>query len=249
MFGYIYKTTNLINGKIYIGQHKSDVFDNSYYGSGKLIGRAITKYGKENFSCEIIEECFNKKQMSEAEKFWIDKFQSFPKTGIGYNLTPGGEFGDITFGMNEEQYEEYCNKFRGCNNGMYNSGKRGIHPKGMLGKKHSVETRLSISKSLAGEKNPIKKGFWSQEDREHPKGMFGKKHSKNTIWKNSSITKVTLTNGETDIFNSVSEASRELNIPRSVLEKSSSTKKPYKNPKNFKHYNIYNGIKCEKTPR
>ena len=43
MFGYIYKTTNLINGKIYIGQHKSEVFDNSYYGSGKLIGRAITK--------------------------------------------------------------------------------------------------------------------------------------------------------------------------------------------------------------
>lgn len=88
MFGYIYKTTNLINGKIYIGQHKSDVFDNSYYGSGKLISRVINKYGRENFSCEIIEKCFDKEQMSEAEKFWIDKFQSFPKTGIGYNLTP-----------------------------------------------------------------------------------------------------------------------------------------------------------------
>ena len=175
MFGYIYKTTNLINGKIYIGQHKSDVFDNSYYGSGKLIGRAINKYGRENFSCEIIEECFNKEQMSEAEKFWIDKYQSFPKTGIGYNLTPGGEFGDVTFGMTEEQYEGYCNKFRGCNNGMYKSGKRGIHPKGMLGKKHSEETKLLISKSTTGEKNPIQKGLWSQDDREHPKGMLGKK--------------------------------------------------------------------------
>ena len=63
--------------------------------------------------------------------------------------------------------------------------------------------------------------------------MLGKKHSKNTIWKHSKITKVTLANGETHIFNSVSEAVRELNIPRNILEKSYSTKKPYKNPKNF----------------
>ena len=45
MYGYIYKTTNLINGKIYIGQHKSEEYDSSYYGSGKLIRRAIEKYG------------------------------------------------------------------------------------------------------------------------------------------------------------------------------------------------------------
>lgn len=43
----IYKTTNLINGKIYIGQDSKD--RPNYYGSGKLIHRAIKKYGKENF--------------------------------------------------------------------------------------------------------------------------------------------------------------------------------------------------------
>jgi len=44
-FGYIYKTTNMINGKIYIGQHKSNNFDLNYIGSGINIKRAIKKFG------------------------------------------------------------------------------------------------------------------------------------------------------------------------------------------------------------
>ena len=51
----IYKTTNLINKKIYVGK---DEFNNpDYYGSGKLLHQAITKYGKENFIKDIIETC------------------------------------------------------------------------------------------------------------------------------------------------------------------------------------------------
>ena len=46
MFGYIYKTTNLINNKIYIGQHKSEKFEpNKYIGSGVVLLKAINKYG------------------------------------------------------------------------------------------------------------------------------------------------------------------------------------------------------------
>ena len=48
----IYKITNLINGKIYIGQDSNDRLD--YFGSGLLIKRAIKKYGKENFNKQII---------------------------------------------------------------------------------------------------------------------------------------------------------------------------------------------------
>ena len=67
MVGYIYKTTNLINGKIYIGQHRvnNDVIDKNYFGSGKLLLEAIKKYGKENFKCEIIEWCESEKSLSE----------------------------------------------------------------------------------------------------------------------------------------------------------------------------------------
>ena len=54
MYGYIYLTTNLINGRVYVGKHKSSKYDSSYYGSGKAIKNALKKYGVENFSNEIL---------------------------------------------------------------------------------------------------------------------------------------------------------------------------------------------------
>lgn len=64
----IYKITNILNGKIYIGK---DEFSNSeYFGSGKLIKRAIIKYGKKNFIKEILEDKIeNKKILEEKEIF------------------------------------------------------------------------------------------------------------------------------------------------------------------------------------
>ena len=43
MYGYIYLTTNLINGKKYIGQHRSKEFDKSYFGSGVVLLKALEK--------------------------------------------------------------------------------------------------------------------------------------------------------------------------------------------------------------
>lgn len=56
MFGYIYETTNLINGKKYIGKHISSIFDVNYLGSGTHLKNVINKYGKENFEVRLIEE-------------------------------------------------------------------------------------------------------------------------------------------------------------------------------------------------
>lgn len=70
MIGYIYKTTNLINGKLYIGKHKATVFEpDKYKGSGKLLLRAFTKYGKENFKCELLETCETVQELNEREQF------------------------------------------------------------------------------------------------------------------------------------------------------------------------------------
>lgn len=90
MYGYIYKTTNLINGKIYIGQHKANKFDTNYYGSGKYFCHALNKYGKENFKIELIEWCETQSQTNSRERFWIKKFNSRDKS-IGYNITEGGD--------------------------------------------------------------------------------------------------------------------------------------------------------------
>lgn len=93
----IYKIENLINGKIYIGQsvdiqyrfrnHKSESFNPKSNAYDTAIHRAIRKYGVDNFSFDVIEEC-DQDKLREREVYWINYYQSF---GNGYNLTSGGE--------------------------------------------------------------------------------------------------------------------------------------------------------------
>jgi group I intron endonuclease len=85
--GIIYKTTNLINGKIYIGQDSRN--DIKYLGSGTILKLAIESYGKENFIKETIEEC-DINLLNEREIYWISYFNSI-NISIGYNCTLGGE--------------------------------------------------------------------------------------------------------------------------------------------------------------
>lgn len=94
MYGYIYKTTNLINNKIYIGQHKSSKFlFDKYLGSGILIKEAINKYGKENFIIDKIDEADSEEELNKKEIYWIDFYNS-RNSNIGYNIASGGAFGD-----------------------------------------------------------------------------------------------------------------------------------------------------------
>ena len=74
-FYYIYRITNNLNNKVYIGKRTSKVppdKDTNYLGSGKLIKRAIEKYGKENFTKEIVEIC-TKESLSNREKYYIER--------------------------------------------------------------------------------------------------------------------------------------------------------------------------------
>lgn len=89
MYGYIYLTTNLINNRKYIGQHKSTEFDINYYGSGKILLQAINQYGKENFSCEILKECFSEDELNKQEEYYIEKYGAVESREF-YNLKPGG---------------------------------------------------------------------------------------------------------------------------------------------------------------
>lgn len=93
----IYKITNKINNKSYIGQsinieqrwkeHKKRIYNLNCSEYNKPLYRSIRKYGLENFTFEVLEEC-SQELLNEKEQYWIKKFNSFEE---GYNLTPGGD--------------------------------------------------------------------------------------------------------------------------------------------------------------
>ena len=89
MYGYIYKTTNLITGKIYVGQKRASTFDTNYYGSGVRITNLLNKFGKEDFEIELLEECQSEQELNEREIYWIKTLNATDRN-VGYNLMDGG---------------------------------------------------------------------------------------------------------------------------------------------------------------
>lgn len=87
---YIYKITNLINGKIYVGQtsRTPEIRFSEHVHADSYIGSAIRKYGRANFKIEVLEECESKKELDNREQYWIARFESMGPNG--YNLTEGG---------------------------------------------------------------------------------------------------------------------------------------------------------------
>ena len=88
MFYTIYKVTNNVNGKHYIGKHQTKDINDGYMGSGKLIKAAIKKYGADNFHKEILHVVQTEKEMDILEKILV-----VPDPEISYNLCEGGRGG------------------------------------------------------------------------------------------------------------------------------------------------------------
>lgn len=72
-YHFIYKTTNLINGKYYIGMHSTNELNDGYIGSGKYLWYSIRKYGIENFKCEILEFLPDRTALANREKELINE--------------------------------------------------------------------------------------------------------------------------------------------------------------------------------
>lgn len=105
--GFIYKITNNINGKVYIGQTIKTIkkrWQQHICNSSKpyfqqiVLYKAMKKYGKENFYIEPIEEIDNS-QLDEREKYWIKYYNSYKN---GYNSTIGGKATTL-YELDEEQ--------------------------------------------------------------------------------------------------------------------------------------------------
>lgn len=100
IYGIIYKATNLINGKVYIGQttrtleqRKNQHYRDSESNFDYVFYKAIRKYGKENFYWEVIDYAECRDGLNDKEVYWIDFYNSYCKkeNSNGYNMTIGGE--------------------------------------------------------------------------------------------------------------------------------------------------------------
>jgi group I intron endonuclease len=164
----VYKTTNLINNKIYVG--KDSHSNPKYLGSGVLLKQAFKKYGRENFIKEILEVCETPKQLDEREIFWIAELQA-TKREIGYNLAQGGTGGKTRetpwnkgISPSAETREKLRQKSLGGKGNTiphipWNKGlkidvltpeTREIIREKNLGQKRSVETKLKMSVASKG---------------------------------------------------------------------------------------------------
>ena len=118
----IYKITNKVNGKVYIGQSRD--IKRRWYEHRKVKGdydrhsyplySAIEKYGIDNFEFEIIEQC-EIDELNNREIYWIDKFNALVEKmgGNGYNLTKGGQLCDTYVGTSDQGKRVYQYKLTG----------------------------------------------------------------------------------------------------------------------------------------
>lgn len=88
MYHYVYKITNLLDGRIYIGIHSTDNLEDKYMGSSIPLYKDIKKFGIENFKKEILEFCPNRDVLLNREKELVD--DNFVKRKDTYNINLGG---------------------------------------------------------------------------------------------------------------------------------------------------------------
>ena len=105
-YNYLYKITNVLNGKFYIGIHTTDNLDDGYFGSGKRLRIAIAKYGKENFIKENLEFFNSLNEALDAERKIVTA--EFCKRDDTYNIAIGGYCGgSLIAGKTEDELKKW----------------------------------------------------------------------------------------------------------------------------------------------
>lgn len=155
MYYTIYKIVNLVNGKIYIGKHQTKYLEDEYMGSGKILKRAIRKYGIEQFRKSLLYIFEEKEDMDIMEAEIVN--EEFISRLDTYNLKVGGESG-WDFNNLEKNHNNIKNKRKTGNYGWKNKGemtdvrrlklsRASAGNKIWLGKKHKKESKKKIGEA------------------------------------------------------------------------------------------------------
>lgn len=190
MIRYVYLTVNQINNKKYIGQRTfngDDVSKDSYLGSGVLLKQAIEKYGKENFSKEILCFCLTDEELNFKEKEYILQYNAVEDREF-YNIAEGGNGGNTFNGLPKEEKERIRNlksqQTKGDRNPNY-------------GHKYSQEERQKMSEA-------VKMAYLNDPDHWGTTGLLGEKNS---------LSKTIYSPELNQTFVGIREASRKTGIP------------------------------------
>lgn len=104
---YIYKLTNLVNDKIYVGKHSTEDLDDGYMGSGKLVQLAEKKYGLDSFKKDILCFCDSEEELNRKEAEIVN--EEFLKRDDVYNLKLGGDGGwDHVNNLTDNEFKCIC---------------------------------------------------------------------------------------------------------------------------------------------
>lgn len=190
VFGFVYVTENLVNGKRYIGQRKCRRRDDrTYIGSGSALRHAIAKYGRDSFFRTTLQRCGSAEDLNLAEIAWIAQEDAVSSSGY-YNIDVGGKSGGHI--PSDETRRRLSESHKG--------------------KVNSPETRAKISSGNKGKK------VTAETKRKMSLAMTGKKHSAESIALMSAVKSGTIVCLETgQRFNSNADAARWAGVARPTL--------------------------------
>jgi hypothetical protein len=168
-YNCIYRVTNTVNGKTYIGKHETDDLDDGYLGSGTLLKRAIRCHGRDAFSKEILF-CYDNVAEMDAKEAEIVT-EEYVRSTENYNLCPGGRGGfgyiNATFDPLSEREQRRRARIRQTNKVLFPQG----------GPNHTAESLAKVSATL--KKKFAEHGHhWSgREHKEESKAKIGRANS------------------------------------------------------------------------
>ena len=179
----VYKTTNLVNGKIYVGIHRTETPLDNYLGSGKRLRLAVRKYGRESFRKEILYDFDNAEEMALKEREIVDP--EFIAREDTYNLARGGEdpFATVTSEQRAEWGRMGAQAFLARPDALEILGRNGatalrrfraegrvppIDPLAFQGRTHTPETRAKMRAARLGKGNSQYGTCWVCREEEAP---------------------------------------------------------------------------------
>lgn len=216
-YGFVYITTCLANGKRYLGQRKFNKGWQNYIGSGNAFTKAVSRYGRENFTRSIIDICYSAEELNEAERAYSLALDVVEDENY-YNLVQGGGT-SAGWKPSEETRKKISEAHKGEKNVWYGrkhtqeeKRKIGAARKGMklpkewrenisaarTGQKISEEAREKLKSRNAGENNP----------------MFGKTQ---TLKAKTAQSKAVLCEETGLEYYSIREAARETGVTRANI--------------------------------